>query len=179
MHGNISQGGALCLRHVEAVAFFNSSMLRGIVACFVRHSVFDAVAVAQWTLGDILDSGSSYVVPLWWVFILDALRLVSLHAKGASWMVMDGAAAENDVLVARNELLKYVITRACTLLSLSNEKKLNAMQVDLLEGTKMVTCRAVAVSKPQEGLASSLADLCTGFGGSLAVELLKNSLLQL
>ena len=36
----------------------------------------------------------------------------------------------------------------------------------------------VFVATAEEGSISALADLCTGFGGSSAVELLKSSLLQ-
>jgi MIF4G like len=177
--GDITQGGALCLRHVEAAAFFNASMLQEVVACFVKQSVFNGVAVARWALGDLVDPGASYVVPLWWTFVSDAFRLGSPHAEGSSGMTVDGNAAENLALVARNDLLKYVLTRVCTLLAVSSEKKLNPMQVDLVEGTKIIASKAVVMAKPEERLSSSLADLCSGFGGSVAVELLRNSLLQL
>jgi hypothetical protein len=180
-YGDITQGGALCLRHVEAVAFFNSSILQGLVAGMVQQSAMNGVAVARWALGDLVDPGASYVVPLWWKFVLNGVAALP-HARGNDGMVVDGDTADNLAWAARTNVLNYVMTRVGTLLAVNtnNEKKLSPMQVDLLEGTKIIVSNVFSMKTPPppEGLASSLAHQCTGFGGSQAVELLKKSLVQ-
>jgi len=176
--GDIFQGGAIALRQVEAVTFFNASMLQGIISCLLNHSVVNGVMVGRWILGDLGESSSGYVVSRWWVFALDAIRQASPLAQATDGMVVDGNAAESSVLAARNDMLKYLVTRVCALLATKNEKRLDPMQVDLVEGMKTVATTTMSLMKPEESNISALADLCTGFGGSPAVELLKSSLVH-
>ena len=93
-------------------------------------------------------------------------------------MIVDGSAAEISATGAREKVLTYTIKRVCSLLATKNEKRLNPMQVDLLEGMKLLAVKA-KFSSDSDANISYLPELCCGFGGSVAVELLKSSLMQL
>ncbi|KAL3916674.1 MAG: hypothetical protein SGILL_005070 [Bacillariaceae sp.] len=176
--GDVALGGALCLRHVESMAYFNASILRGAIAGLLKQSVVNGVAVARWALGDVGDAGVSYLVPRWWLYVNDALRLGTPVAEGNDGMVLDGNAAESMAKAAREGALKYAMTRACSLLATKDEKKLSPEQVDLVEGTKSIVSMAVNMQGQDGTVAPALASMCSEFGGSMAVELLKNSLEQ-
>ena len=173
-YGDIALGGAQSLRQIEAVVYFNSSILQGIIACLLKHSIINNVAVSRWVLGDLGENISGYIISRWWVYVLDALRV----EQGGEGMVIDGHAAEASALASRTEMLKYTVARVCTLLATTNEKRLDPMQVDLVDGMKTIVSRALSMGILEANTANGLADLCTGFGGSVSVELLKASLAQ-
>jgi len=174
LYGDISEGGALALRNVEEVANFNASLLQGLVACFVKNSILDGGAIVRWTLGDLGEGVTGDVIPRWWEFVSVAFQ-TSKPAMGGTegGMVVDGSAAEASAAAARQKILAYATTRVCSLLATNNQKRLDPAQVDLLEGMK---CVAFESKSPN---IAPLVDLCSGSGGSMAVELLKSSLMQL
>jgi hypothetical protein len=176
--GDIDLGGAICLRHVEAIAFYNASVFQGIIEALLKQSVVSGVAVSRWALGDIGDPSVSYVTPRWWMYVCDALRLGSPVAEGNVGMVLDGNAAEALAKAAMDAILQYVIPRVCALLASRSEKTLSPKQVDLVEGTKTIVSVAMSIQGEDSTIAPAAAALCSGYGGSTAVELLNNSLLQ-
>lgn len=176
---DVTRGGAICLHYIEAISFFNSSMLEGVVASLLRQSVINGVSVAHWALGEVGDSSTTAIIPRWWTYMFDALRFGSHVAEGSDGIILDGNAAAIATSSDRIDTLNYIMNRSCSLLAAgSNEKKLSPTQVDLVEGTKYVVARAVLMTNTEDALAASLADLCAGFGDSVPIELLKNSLLQ-
>jgi hypothetical protein len=177
-YGDLTQGGAIVLRQVEAMAHFNFSFLQGIVSQLIDLSVVNGVSVARWALGDLGDSSPGYIISRWWIFALDALRQGTSSSIESGGMVMDGSPAESSFTASRNEMMKYLVPRVCMLLATKNEKRLDPMQVNLVEGMKTVASSVMLKMKPEEGSISALTDLCTGFGGSSAVELLKSSFQQ-
>ena len=179
--GDIAIGSAICLRHVEAAAFYNASILRAVIAALLKQSVVNGVAVARWALSDIGDpnaSNASSIAPRWWLHVGDALRLGSPVPVGNEGMVLDGSAAEAQTKAAREAVLKYAVPRSCMLLASRNDKSLSPEQVDLVEGTKSIASTAMSLQGEDSTIAHSVAAMCNGFGDSVAVELLKKSLLQ-
>ena len=175
LYGDVSEGGALALRNIEEASSFNASLLQGLVSCFMKHSVFEGAAIVRWALGDLGDTTTSNdIVPRWWEFASDALSLSKPGIGGSEGMVVDGSAAEASAAAARQNILAYSVTRVCSLLAMNNQKRLDPQQVDLLEGMKCVAFESKSGSN-----ISALVDLCSGSGGSMAVELLKSSLMQL
>mmetsp|Transcript_17551 Transcript_17551/g.43779 ORF Transcript_17551/g.43779 Transcript_17551/m.43779 type:complete len:984 (+) Transcript_17551:110-3061(+) len=177
LYGDVSEGGALALRNIEEVANFNASLLQGLVSCFVNHSVLDGNAIARWALGDLGEAGTSDVVPRWWEFASDAL-VSTKPAGGTEGMIVDGSAAEASAAAARQLILAYATRRVCSLLATNNQKRLDPVQVDLLEGMKCVAFESKSLDGSNANVLP-LVDLCSGSGGSMAVELLKSSLMQL
>jgi hypothetical protein len=180
IYGDITEGCALALRHVEEIASFNSSLFRGLVTCFLKNSIFEGTAIVRWALGDFGEAMTGDVVPRWWEFTLDALQ-ISKHATTAEEsMIVDGSEAEAEAFAisARLKILTYTIRRVCSLLTTNNHKRLDPLQVDLLEGMKSVAFRAKRLDCSGATIVP-LIDLCSGCGGSTAAELLKSSLLQL
>ena len=175
-YGDVSLGEALLLQQVEAVAYFNGTILKGLLNCFLRSSIVEALSVVRWALGDVGGEASAGIVSRWWIFALDSLQQPASAADDIDGMVVDGNAAEASAMGAREKLLVYTVKRVCSLLATKNEKRLDPMQVDLLEGMKAVASRAKFFDGSD---ILPLADLCSGFGGSLAVELLKSILMQL
>ena len=178
LYGDVSEGGALALCNVEEVANFNTSLLKGLVACFAKNSIFQSTAIVRWALGDLGEAMTSDIVPSWWEFASDALSISKPAIGGTEGMVVDGSAAEASATSARQKILAYAVRRVCSLLATNNQKRLDPVQVDLLEGMK---CFAFE-SKSLDGSGANilpLVDLCSGSGGSVAVELLKSSLMQL
>lgn len=178
LYGDVTEGGALALRHVEEVANFNDSLLQGMVSCFLRNSIFEGSAILRWALGDLGEALTVDVVPRWWEFASDALAISKPAAESNDGMIVDGSAAEAAAMAARQIILTYAVKRVCTLLATYNQKRLDPVQVDLLEGMKCVALRAKSLDGSSANILP-LTDLCSGFGGSAAVELLKSSLMQL
>jgi len=178
LYGDITEGGALALRQIETFGYFNTPLLQGLIGGFLKKSVVDSTVVARWALGDLGDSTVADVVPRWWEFASDALQQSANMIEGNNGIVVDGNAAEAEALAAREKMLTYTVKRVCSLLAKKNEKRLDPMQVDLLEGMKSVAFKAKSLGTSDSSI-SALADLCSGCGGSMAVELLKSSLMQL
>jgi len=178
LYGDVTEGGAIALCHVEEIANFNASLLQGIVASFLKNSIFEGIAIVRWTLGDLGEANTSDVVPRWWEFALNALQSSTYAIEGNGGMIVDGNAAESSAISDRRKILTYIVTRVCSLLTSNNQKRLDPLQVDLLEGTKCVALRAKSLDGSNTNILP-LIDLCSGCGGSMAVELLKSSLMQL
>jgi len=181
IYGDVTEGCALALRHVEEIANFNSSLFRGLVTCFLKNSIFEGTAIVRWALGDFGEAMTGDVVPRWWEFTLDALQ-ISNHATTADEsMIVDGSEAEAEAeafaISARLKILTYTVRRVCSLLTTNNQKRLDPVQVDLLEGMKSVAFRAKRLDCSGATIVP-LIDLCSGCEGSTAAELLKSSLLQ-
>ena len=177
-YGDITHGETSIIKEVEAIAYFSPDILRGLINCFLNNSVVESSSVVRWALGDLEGSTEADIVSRWWVFAIDALQQSTYSAEGIDGMVVDGSAAETSAMGAREKMLTYTVKRVCSLLATKNEKRLDPMQVDLLEGMKSVAFRAKFTDGSDANI-SALADLCSGFGGSMAVELLKSSLMQL
>ena len=178
MYGDGTEGGALALRQVEAVAYFNAGILQGLITCFLKNSVVEGTSVVRWALGDLGEATAADIVSRWWVFASDTLQQSAYSVERNDGMIVDGVAAEASAMAAREKMLTYTVKRVCSLLAAKNEKRLHPMQVDLLEGMKTVAFRAKFLNGPGADV-SPLADLCSGCGGSMAVELLKSSLMQM
>jgi hypothetical protein len=178
LYGDVTEGGALALRHVEEIANFNASLFQGLIACFLKNSIFEGTAIVRWALGDLGEAVSADVVPRWWEFASDALQTSKHAIEGNDGMIVDGSAAEASATSARQKMLTYAVKRVCSLLATNNQKRLDPVQVDLLEGMKSVALRAKSLDGSGANILP-LADLCSGCGGSMAVELLKSSLMQL
>jgi hypothetical protein len=148
------------------------------VSCFLRNSIFEGSAILRWALGDLGEALTVDVVPRWWEFASDALAISKPAAESNDGMIVDGSAAEAAAMAARQIILTYAVKRVCTLLATYNQKRLDPVQVDLLEGMKCVALRAKSLDGSSANILP-LTDLCSGFGGSAAVELLKSSLMQL
>lgn len=178
LYGDVIEGGALALRQVETFAYFNTSTLQGLITCFLKKSVVEGAAVARWALGDLGEATGADIVSRWWEFVSDALEQLAHSVEGNNGMVVDGSAAKASTVADREKILTYIVKRVCSLLATKNEKRLDPMQVDLLEGMKSVAFRAKSLDGSGTNM-SALSDLCSGCGGSMAVELLKSSLVQL
>ena len=150
-HGDITQGGAIVLRQVEAMAYFNVSILQGIVSHLIDLSVVNGVSVARWALGDLGESSPGYIISRWWIFALDALRQGTSSSMGSGGMVVDGSAAESSFIASRNEMMKYLVPRVCMLLATKNEKRLDPMQVYLVEGMKTVASSCHVADEARRG----------------------------
>ena len=180
-YGDVKNVEALLLQEVETTAYFNTNIVRGLVNAFLKSSVVESMSVVRWALGDIEEGLNADIVSRWWVFATDAFDALdqSTHpVEGGESMIVDGSAAEISATGAREKVLTYTIKRVCSLLATKNEKRLNPMQVDLLEGMKLLAVKA-KFSSDSDANISYLPELCCGFGGSVAVELLKSSLMQL
>merc|ERR1712238_594140 len=131
--------------------------------------------------GDITHGESSILGEVEVIAYFNANILRGLINCFLNSSIVDGSsaesAAETSDMGAREKMLTYTVKRVCSLLATKNEKRLDPMQVDLLEGMKSVALRAKCIGSGTN--MSSLADLCSGFGGSMAVEQLKSSLIQL
>jgi len=178
LYGDVTEGGALALRQVQAVADFNSGMLQNLITSFLKYSVVEGAAIIRWALGDLGETVTAEVVSRWWEFASEALQKPTGSIGGDGGMIVDGTEAEATAIAARQSILTYAVRRVCSLLSTKNEKRLDPKQADLLEGMKVVAFRAKCLDG-SSGKTSPLADLCSGCGGSMAVELLKSSLMQL
>jgi len=176
-YGDIRHGESSILGEVEVIAYFNSNILRGLINCFLISSVVEGSSVVRWALNDFGGGADVEIVSRWWVFAIDALQQSTNSVGGIDGMIVDGSAAETSDTCAREKMLTYTVKRVCSLLATKNGKRLDPMQVDLLEGMKSVAFKAKFMCSSTN--ISSLADLCSGFGGSMAVELLKISLMQL
>mmetsp|Transcript_8494 Transcript_8494/g.9115 ORF Transcript_8494/g.9115 Transcript_8494/m.9115 type:complete len:984 (+) Transcript_8494:60-3011(+) len=175
--GDITHGESSILGEVEVIAYFNANILRGLINCFLISSVVEGSSVVRWALNDLGGEADVDIVSRWWVFAIDALQQSTYSVGGIDGMIVDGSAAETSDTGAREKMLTYTVKRVCSLLATKNEERLDPMQVDLLEGMKSVALRAKCIGSGTN--MSSLADLCSGFGGSMAVEQLKSSLIQL
>lgn len=178
LYGDITEGGALALHQIETFGYFNTSLLQGLISSFLKKSVVDSTAVARWALGDLGDATAAGVVSRWWEYASDALQQSARSVEGNDGIIVDGNAAEASALAAREKMLTYAVKRVCSLLATKNEKRLDPMQVDLLEGMKFVAFEAKLLGSSGTNI-PALVDLCSGCGGSMAVELLKSSLMRL
>ena len=204
-------GGAFLLRRVESVASYSPSLLEALVSCMVKHRVVSSLSVLRWVLGDLGDSFSGSVVSRWWTFAVDALQENSCSlesdATGGGSMAVDGGGMDSDEEFSSqatklvNQMLHYAVPRVCSLLvsAQSDEKRLNPLQVDLIEGMKSFALKsklllvsgltstvgmrkALTVYEAHQMLTkaeitgSMLSELCVGQESSTAVNLLQRSL---
>lgn len=171
--GGLDEGRALVLQEVEGIAYFNESILRGIVCTMLKHEIVNGMAVLRWALGDV-------VLSRWWIYAIDALQHSTNPSTDAEGMVVDGNQAESAARTARNELLQFAVNRIRPLLATKTEKRLDPIQVNLVEGMKTVAVRADAMNKKtsleDDGSIPALADLCVGSESSPAIDILKRSL---
>lgn len=144
--GALLQGGAFILRRVESLTSFNSALLEGIVASFVKNRIVKEMSVLRWLLRDVGDSVLAPVVAGWSNYAMCALReslqLVAADSTANGTMGVDGSEASKGL--AQNALttvlssFQYAIQRVCSVLVTTQmaEKKLKSTQVDLVEGLK-------------------------------------------
>lgn len=179
-YGDVSNGQIYLLREVETVSYFNATILRGLVNTLLKNSVIGSLAVVHWVLGDTDEGSEIDIASRWWLIAIDAFDAIQEQIRPVEWtdgIPFDGSSAEISVSTAREKMLTYSVKRVCSLLATRSEKRLDSMQVDLLEGMKSLTVRSKDTAA--ESRIGSLADLCSGFGGSMAVELLKSILTHL
>lgn len=205
-------GGAILLRRVEGMTSFNSSLMEGIVSCLVRQKVVSGFSVLRWVLADTGESSSETdVVSRWSTYATNAMR-ESLIVLGSDenengGMTIDRGSAESDaefsskVAAHLSQALHYAVKRVTALLSAgaNGEKRLNPLQVDLLEGMKVfayISKAIVSAALQKEGglqqallpdevetlfakvslSGSALSQSCPGQHGQPAIELLQQSL---
>jgi hypothetical protein len=204
-------GGAVLLRRVESMASFNSSLMEGIVSCLVRQRVISAFSVLRWVLADSGESSETDLVSRWATYATSSIResLVAFEAEGSGngGMTIDRGNAESDeefcskVTTHLSQALHYSVKRVASLLTAgaSGEKRLNPLQVELLEGMKVFAhiSKAIVASvlEEQAGVrkallpdevqeifakvnlsGSALSQLCAGQESQPAVALLQRSL---
>ena len=176
-HGDVTEGGALALHHVGEIANFNSSLFQGLIACFLENSVFDGTMVARWALGDLGETMTGCIVPEWWEFASSGLE--RSNDSGKEGMILDGDAAEVSATSARQKVLTYIVSRVCSLLENNEQKRLDPVHVNLIEGMKSVAVRAKRLND-SDTRSLRLAHLCCGSSNdSITIDLLKNCLIQL
>jgi len=156
------------LKILETKAGFSTAILEGCLDCLIQQAeMFGGMGVLRWALGDLfVDPSLVSPVDQWYEYAVDAIQLElaeKLASKGApaaesGGMVIDrsgesgididngieqNSSATLSVIESATPLLDYVVRRACTLLVAQADaspqgNKLNAKQVDLIEGVK--TC---------------------------------------
>eukprot|EP00980_Cylindrotheca_fusiformis_P009367 scaffold2047_cov129-Cylindrotheca_fusiformis.AAC.46 len=141
-------GGAVLLRRVESMTSFNSSLMEGVVSCLVRQNVISGFSVLRWVLADTGESPETELVSRWYIYATNSIResIVTMEGdqNGNGGMTIDRGSAESDeeflntVATHLKEALHYAAKRVAILLSKhsSAEKRLNPMQVELVEGMK-------------------------------------------
>ena len=144
----VTLGGAILLRRVESVAFFNSSLLQSIVSCLVKYRVVSELSVLRWLLGDLGDSISADVVLRWWTYATEAFQegLASLErdTTGGGNMAIDGGERNSNEQFSSqsinglNQMLQYAVKRVSSevMSSQGDAKRPSPLQVDLIEGMK-------------------------------------------
>jgi hypothetical protein len=198
-------GGAFLLQRVESLTAFNSSVLEGIVNCLVRQKVVSGFSVLRWVLADAGES--TEVVSRWSTFATDSIQeslVAALEASVNGGITVDGGSADEEfwsqAMTHLSQALHYSVKRVVILLSASGaERRLNPVQVELLEGMKVFASSSMALMSsvlenpsgtrkallPHEihqGFAKfnlsgvALAQLCAGQENNPAVALLQGSL---
>lgn len=204
-------GAAFLLQRIASVASFSSSLLEGIVVSLVKNGIVDALAVLRWVLSDLGDDSGSGVVSRWWIFAsqaaLETLSSLERDATAGGSIIVDGGGMDSDgefsskATKQMTHMLQYSVKRVCSLLvaGQGDDKRLNPMQVDLVEGMKTFALNGkmllLSVLTSPAGMrkaslqdevhelltksemcGSALAGLCAGHEGSSAVNLLQRSL---
>merc|ERR1712118_628198 len=113
LYGDVTEGGALALRHVEEIANFNSSMLQGLITSFVKNSIFEGIAISRWALGDLGETMTGCIVSQWWYFASASLEISDDMIAGKESMILDSNTAEDSARSARQEILMYIVKRVC------------------------------------------------------------------
>jgi hypothetical protein len=171
--GELENGQSLVLQEIEGLVYFNESMLRGIIGAMLNKKTVNGLGVLRWSLGGSL-------VPRWSTYAVDALVSASSPSPAGSGMVLDGTQAETDARTSRKILLQFAANRVRPLLVAQTGKRMDAMQVNLVEGMKTMAVIADSMNKrsslEDDGTINSLADLCVGADSSQALAILKKSL---
>mmetsp|Transcript_5691 Transcript_5691/g.13402 ORF Transcript_5691/g.13402 Transcript_5691/m.13402 type:complete len:996 (+) Transcript_5691:185-3172(+) len=155
-------GGAMLLKQMESFASFHSGLLEGIVACLVRQKIVGFFSVLKWALSDTGDAPVTDVVSRWSRYATSAVRerVVAMDEESnPAGMTIDSATAATDeafcgqVMTMLFQGLQYAIKRVVALLSTSTEKKLNPLQVELLQGMKDLTSgsKSILITYLQQG----------------------------
>ncbi|CAJ1917333.1 unnamed protein product [Cylindrotheca closterium] len=150
----VISGGAVLLNQVESFASFHSGLLDGVVACLVRQKIIGFFSVLKWALSDTGDAPVTDLVSRWSSYATCAVResVVAMDEESnPAGMTIDSATAATDeafcgqVMTMLFQGLQYAIKRVVALLSTSTEKKLNPLQVELLQGMKDLTSRSKSI----------------------------------
>jgi len=150
----VISGGAMLLKQMESIASFHSGLLEGIVGCLVSQKIIGFFSVLKWALSDTGETAVSDLVPRWSSYAICAIResVVAMDEENnPAGMTVDSTAAASDeefcgkVMTMLSHGLQYAIKRAVVLLSTSAEKKLNPLQVELVQGIKDLTRSSKAI----------------------------------
>lgn len=150
----VISGGAMLLNHMESFASFHSGLLEGIVACLVRQQIVGFFSVLKWALSDTGDAPVTDLVSRWSFFAICAVResVVAMDEdSNPTGMTVDGVTAATDeafcaqVMTMLFQGINYAIKRVVALLTTSTEKKLNSLQVELLQGMKNLISRSKSI----------------------------------
>lgn len=140
------------------VPLWDVSMVNALVECLMNNKIVSCMAVAKWSLADELSTsaGSSCVLTHWWKFVSLAIRCDACSRFDVSRIDLDGgigmiiddgqhdekssqtvALLLDEALKSTVPILKFVIERACEIVSMcTSDKKVSLECADVADGMK-------------------------------------------
>merc|ERR1712194_142835 len=129
-------------------------------------------------MGDLGETMTGNIVSERWNFVSSAIERLDQAIEGKDGMILDGDVANVSAMSARQIFLTYTVKRVCNLLEKNEQKRLDPMQVNLVEGMKYVAVRAKRLNDSDTLLFRLANQYCGSSGGSVAIDLLKSGLIQ-